>query len=321
VNVTLAEPQALTFGSTGKINVRCNGEADGSVTLNGLGGTAPFAYSIDGTNFQDSNVFAGLQAGTYTFTLKDANSCTTTMNIMVDQPNALSVAATATDPLCHGEASGMISAAASGGIMPYTYSIDGSTFQNSNEFTGLVAGSYTVTLKDANECTFMASVTVDEPTALSVTAMLVDDNTINATGMGGTGPYEYSIDGTVFQSSGTFSNLSNGDYTITVRDANDCTATANSSLIVTSLDLPDQLPTINTYPNPVSDVLIISEVATGDRITLIDLNGQLINEVKIKVTQKDYALSVSHVKEGVFLLRIKNRKGRTKLVKKVIRRH
>ena len=203
--------------------------------------------------------------------------------------------------------------------MPYTYSIDGSTFQNSNEFTGLVAGNYTIVLKDALDCTMNTTVTINEPDPLTVTATLIDDNTITATGAGGTGPYQYAIDGTTFQTSGTFSNLSNGNYIITVRDANGCTATVNSSLIVTSIDLPGQLPVVNSYPNPVKDELIISEVKAGDVISLIDLNGQQLNEIRVIKSQRDYPLSVRAIKEGMFLLKIKDQQGRRKLVKKMIR--
>ena len=319
VNVSLTEPAVLTFGGTGTTNVTCFGGADGMITVNGMGGTAPYTYSIDGSDFQEDNVFSGLSAGTYTFTVKDANGCTDTRDFSVNQQPELTTSVVSTDVLCTGDASGVVSITASGGVMPYTYSIDGSTFQNSNEFTGLVAGNYTIVLKDALDCTMNTTVTINEPDPLTVTATLIDDNTITATGAGGTGPYQYAIDGTTFQTSGTFSNLSNGNYIITVRDANGCTATVNSSLIVTSIDLPGQLPVVNSYPNPVKDELIISEVKAGDVISLIDLNGQQLNEIRVIKSQRDYPLSVRAIKEGMFLLKIKDQQGRRKLVKKMIR--
>ena len=99
-------------------------------------------------------MFSGLAAGPYTITVKDANACTKTATITLGAAGAaLAVTVTSTNPLCNGGATGTITATATGGTAPYTYSKDGTTFQSSNVFSGLLAGPYTITVKDADRRT------------------------------------------------------------------------------------------------------------------------------------------------------------------------
>lgn len=126
-----------------------------------------------------------------------------------------------------------ITAVATGGESPYEFSIDGSTFQSTGTFEDLAPKEYTVTVKDANACTSTTKVTVEDACAdLAVTAA-VEEYTVEATATGGTAPYEYSLDGTTFQTTTTFSDVAAADYTLTVKDANACTAT----VAVTASDL------------------------------------------------------------------------------------
>ncbi len=126
-----------------------------------------------------------------------------------------------------------ITAVATGGDSPYEFSIDGSTFQSTGTFEDLDPKEYTVTVKDANTCTSTTKVTVADACAdLAVTAA-VEEYTVEATATGGTAPYEYSLDGTTFQTTTTFSDVAAADYTLTVKDANACTAT----VAVTASDL------------------------------------------------------------------------------------
>src|SRR5207248_69783 len=125
---------SLTLAST---NPSCNGDVDGSITATASGGTAPFTFSKDGVTFQTSNVLTGLAAGTYTITVVDAHGCSTQTTITLTAGTALSLTLASTNPLCFGESTGSITATASGGTAPFTFSKDGVTFQTSNVFTGL----------------------------------------------------------------------------------------------------------------------------------------------------------------------------------------
>src|SRR5436853_6459810 len=79
----------------------------GSITVTASGGTGTLSYSKDGTNFQSSNVFSGLAAGSYTITVKDANGCTTTTAATVTVPPAVTTSSTAKNPLCSGQLGSM----------------------------------------------------------------------------------------------------------------------------------------------------------------------------------------------------------------------
>ncbi|WP_017733194.1 T9SS type B sorting domain-containing protein [Nafulsella turpanensis] len=209
------------------------GEANGSISIGNIaGGTAPFTYSIDGSSFQSSETFNGLIADTYTVWVKDANSCTASMEVALDNTKGPAEMSFSTLSSTCSESNGEIAVTnVSGGTAPYTYSIDGTNFQEAATFTGIPAGEYTLMLKDANGCTLSEAVTVSNiagPTIMDVSATASscseNNGTVTINGVsGGTSPYTYAIDGTSFQTSGSFTGLFPGNYTATVKDTNGCT--------------------------------------------------------------------------------------------------
>src|SRR6185436_15859901 len=124
-----------------------------------------YTYSTNGTVFQVSALFSGAGAGSYTITLKDANGCTATKPLTISEPSLLVADASAGTILCNGGTT-TITASGSGGTGAYTYSTNGSVFQVSPTFSGAGAGSYTITVKDANGCTATQPLTISEPTLL-----------------------------------------------------------------------------------------------------------------------------------------------------------
>jgi hypothetical protein len=95
-------------------------------------------------------------------TVTDGNACTTTSTATITQPTAITASATNTSVSCNSGSNGTITVTASGGTAPYTYSSNGTTFQASNSFTGLTAGTYTLTVKDANNCTQTTTTTITQ---------------------------------------------------------------------------------------------------------------------------------------------------------------
>ena len=234
VAVTITQPVALTGSVTAQTNVACNGNNTGSVTVAGAGGTAPYQYSLNGGAYQASGTFGTLTAGAYTVTVKDANGCTVPVAVTITQP-ATPVSgsiSSQTNVNCFGDNTGSVTVAGAGGTAPYMYSLNGGVFQASGTFGTLIAASYTVTVRDANLCTKDVAVTITQPaTALSgsisaqTNVLCKGDNTgsVAVAGAGGTAPYQFSLNGGAYQASGTFSTLTAGSYTVTVRDANSCT--------------------------------------------------------------------------------------------------
>lgn len=210
---------------------------DGSLTLTPTSGTGPYTYSIDGgTTFQASGSFTGLVPGSYTLTFQDAIGCSGTKAGTITSSTGITGTASATQTSCPGATNATITATSGTGTAPFTYSMDGTTFQVSNVFTGIAAGTFTITFKDASGCTGTASVTVtDGPaitgsaTSTATTCLGAADGTVTVTPTIA-GTYTYSIDGGASQSSNVFNNVSAGAHTVSFRDVAGCTGTANVSV-------------------------------------------------------------------------------------------
>jgi len=230
--------QALSASTRGVVNVSCNGSNDGSASVLANGGTNPYNYSWN-PSAQIGSTASGLSAGAYTVTVTDAHGCTATANVEITQPLVLTVATTAISNVnCNGNSTGVAHATGMGGTGPYNYTWNPSAQTNATA-TGLSAGTYTVTVTDAHGCTTNKSITITQPNALSVTVTgnqhpLCEGQpaTIDALVSGGTTPYVYlwSTGGT--NSSLTVTPLSTVTYTVTITDANGCSATTTATLIV-----------------------------------------------------------------------------------------
>ncbi len=227
---TVTQPAKLGVALT-PTNIKCNGTFTGSVSATTTGGTAPYSYLWN--NGATSSSLSGVAAGSYSVTVIDGNGCSTTDNVTITQPNALTVAVSGTNLKCNGNGAGEAFAAPVGGVSPYFY--QWSNGGKTSKITGLSAGTYTMTLTDANGCTATGSVTITEPTPLVVSATSTDlkcsnDNsgTASSTAVGGTAPY------TITWSNGAttpnISGLGSGVYTVTVKDANGCTKSASVTI-------------------------------------------------------------------------------------------
>lgn len=236
---TLVAPTVLTSSSS-TTNVTCNGDSDGSIILTGSGGTSPYQYSINGgVNFQTSGTFSGQGTGTYNYIVKDANGCQVSGSSSISGPSAVVLSSTSSNPVCNGNANGTISLSATGGVGFYQFSVNGGTsFQSSGAFTGLTGGTYNLVAQDANGCQSTGTVTISEPSAITygsstnaVSCNGGSNGSITITGTGGSGSLQYSIDGgTSFQSSGTFSGLTAGTYSIVIKDVNNCLKTGSITI-------------------------------------------------------------------------------------------
>ena len=227
---SITQPAPLTVSAM-QTNVSCNGGTNGSAMVMVAGGVAPYTYSWSsgGTTDTENN----LAAGSYTCTITDQSGCTFTQTFSITEPPALQVIGTQTDVSCNGGNNGSADVTVSGGTPPYSYSWSsgGTTGAESN----LAAGSYTVTITDANNCTFTQTFSITEPSALglsgSVTAVACNSDTtgaIDITPNGGVSPYTFSwSNGATTED---ISNIGAGSYTVTITDANSCTFTQTLSI-------------------------------------------------------------------------------------------
>ena len=197
-SIVVSEPAALTAASSAT-SILCNGgSATVSVTANG--GTAPYT----GTGSFNVN------AGNYSYTVTDANTCASNTSVVVSQPSILSAVSSATSILCNGGSS-TVSVVANGGTAPYT---------GTGNYT-VTAGNYSYTVTDAHGCISNTSVAISQPSILtansssSLATCTSTKATVIVSAIGGTVPYT---------GTGTFNNVNFGNYSYVVTDAKGCTS-------------------------------------------------------------------------------------------------
>ncbi len=219
----------------------CAGAADGTITVTLQNGQAPYSYSIDGGPAvsvpASPFTIPGVTPGTHTVVAYGAAPCETDpISVIVTSGSTFSTTATSTDVLCNGAATGSITVTQpTSGVAPYQYSLDGVTWQSSNVFNGLPAGSYTVRFRESSGCQGQLTVIVNQPLVFGAIAAATpvkcngqNDGIITVTPINGSGTgFQYSADGVNWQGSPVF-NVPAGSYTITVRDGNACIATATA---------------------------------------------------------------------------------------------
>ncbi len=269
--VTISQPAVLVASRLFQIDISCNGSTDGVAVITATGGTVPYGFSDDYAFWDATSFFDRLVAGTYTYYVRDANGCEDSVDVTITEPDTLAVSAgNVVNASCLGVADGSIEVIASGGTPPYKYSLNGGAFQSSNIFSSLTAGDYDFTVRDDNFCEKTQSLTIGQLTTITFS---VSKTNITCSGdssgiltvtnpSGGQAPYTYSLDGIIFQTSDTFSNLPAGNYTLTVKDDIGCLGVQQEQV---------------TEPAPLVITLVITTPATcfntTDGSAEIDVQG------------------------------------------------
>ncbi|OUS00122.1 chromophore lyase [Flavobacteriales bacterium 33_180_T64] len=256
-DVTIIEPPLLTVTAAITIPLTCT---DGEITIYPVGGTPPYFYFINSTtDFQTVPEIVVTTAGIYDITVIDSNNCSANTSITIDTIPGPEFNVTSTNITCasSGDTGTITINVTSTNGNTLMYSIDGGlTFFNSNIFTGLPEDDYDVVVQytaGTSVCTSdPQTITITANNAISGTAELTAAYTCSTTGTitvtgvtGGDPPYTYSLDGITFQSSNTFTGLTNGTYTVTISDDNSCTFIANE-IIIDPLNPPTDLTFDNT---------------------------------------------------------------------------
>ncbi|MBI9055319.1 MAG: T9SS type A sorting domain-containing protein [Bacteroidales bacterium] len=256
VNFVINQPTALAISAEIVNEPSCNGDFDGEITVDRSGGTIPYSYQWNDPGFQNTRSADGLDAGFYTVTVTDNNSCSASSGINLTEPDEISVLKVVSDESCNTSSDGFASLTVSGGTSPFSYfwSTTNGTGLNitDKDQSGLTAGDYYFTITDNNNCTFDDSVKILEPVLLEITleettngtsCTGVDNGSINITATGGTGVLTYTLNPGAIQTNatGSFINVGSGTYTIDVEDENTCIVSSNP-LVITE----PEILTINT---------------------------------------------------------------------------
>ncbi|PLX10220.1 MAG: hypothetical protein C0594_05220 [Marinilabiliales bacterium] len=206
-------------------DVSCYGENDGAINVSVSGGTYPYDYEWNnGSSIQDLN---DLSEGTYEVTVSDANVCTASLSIYVNEPGEITVSVVSVNVSCNGNADGAVNITVSGGTPSYAY--QWSNGISTEDISSVDGGNYSVTITDASGCTTTEDAIVDEAAALmtnvvvtSTTSTDASDGSVDLQIVGGVSPYTYLWSN--FETTEDLNNISMETYYVTVADADGCLA-------------------------------------------------------------------------------------------------
>ena len=314
--VTVAGPPAIVLNATAEA-VLCAGDQNGSISVLATGGTGDFSYSFEEGAGSTVTFFGDLAAGTYTISATDDSGCSATSEVVVAAAVPIQVSATATPITCNGDANGFVTGTASGGTGAYLFSIDNVIFGAGSTFGNLLPGTYTVYVEDENGCTSSSMAEVTQPAPLVLAGVVTDDNgtgngSIDVTVAGGTTGYSFSWTGPngFTASTQSISGIVGGTYTLTVTDANGCTATQTFDVVTGIEELLSGLA-LAVFPNPTSGAFTLAlDGLTGEVLSweLRDLAGRLVDAEVLgaRTGEVRIAFDVAEAASGVYLLNVQS---------------
>jgi len=286
----LNEPQEITVVEIIQ-DASCNGGTDGSIDLMIEGGNDPYVVVWTGAISPNNEDLIDLSAGTYSVQITDSNNCGYSETFVVAEASDLIVQESIVDVLCKNELTGSIDLTIEGGNDPYlvSWSGPGNFISNNPSISDLEDGSYVVTVSDQNGCTFISAFEVEEP---DEGLILTLENDFVCQGIEG-GVLTVAVDGGVFPYSYLWSNgaitseienISAGNYSVTVTDANDCSSTASADVT----DFEDL--EIFTSSLPASCFAINDGSASVDSVK--------VNGVLLDLDQLQYTWNTSPIQNG-----------------------
>jgi hypothetical protein len=397
-SITLTEPRAIQLNATAGTIQQYNGST--SITMNASGGTAPYLYSINNGNLQSSNTITGISAGSYAVRVIDNNECLghDTIQIMPYVIQPIAVAVSADSISCHGgtaqvrvsatggvgsyqgtgtfqlgagthrftiidslgtqttttitlgeptkinasvQVGGLISVAggttfvtvnATGGTGSFQYKLDGGNTQTSNFFAQVGIGSHVISVTDARGCLANVTFQLDLHIPLSFAQVNVtnvscqsnNDGSIQVSANGGASPYQFSINGGAFGTSGYFSGLVAGVYQVRLKDAAGLIIDSNVVVVDGSIacvsgrvDNTTKLAT-QAYPNPSSNQFYVKAITSSTsrvRIEVSNFNGNVVYRANGLPSQT--FIFGSQFRAGIYYVRMiqDNKVVVTKLIK------
>ncbi|MCB9197659.1 MAG: T9SS type A sorting domain-containing protein [Flavobacteriales bacterium] len=303
--VTLVDPAAPIVVVDSVHHVSCHGIMDGEIFTTVSGGSTPYTYDWDNDgigDLDDLEDVSSLGGGIFNLFLSDAAGCTALASATVIEPDAISVSSASTDVLCFGGSTGTATLTSSGGTGVLTESWGG------EDPAALSMGTYTYTVTDDNGCVATGSVSISEPTELTLNITGNDeingnDGSVDLTVSGGTSPYDYIWNNSEITED--LSGLTAGTYSVNVTDDNGC----NSS---TSITINSQVSifelngiSVNVYPNPSNGLIYVqlNELIEGE-IEVYDALGKMV--MNQPLLSLNTSIDLSTQEGGLYLIKIRS---------------
>lgn len=288
--VEVGEPELLD--ATAESNdISCNGEVDGTIEVTATGGTTPYAYSTTDSNYTPSPILGNLAAGSYSVFVVDGNGCAYVLvdAALITEPTTI-MASGVVSSACFEECNGTIVMTTSGGAGSYVYSANGGSASSNSTISDLCPDSYDVLITDGNNCQItVQDLEIEASTEIQIDGLAADPinsdpggNTVY-TVSGGTAPYTYGWTGpSGFNSDDqNLPDLTNdtqdGDYTVTVTDANGCSV--SQTITVTGVSELGYEYSISMYPNPNNGQFLINILGmNGEKMSynILDASGRVV---------------------------------------------
>jgi hypothetical protein len=241
------------------------------------------------------------------------------VNVAVSAPSNVSPNVTSfnvTNPTCNGSANGSATANVSGGTPPYTYSWSNG-LGTSATASNVAAGSYVITVTDNGGCIIYDTVTVTQPSAVTMSSNTIvaqstpgtPDGSITVIAAGGTGPYTYQLGSTgTPQAGNTFSNLAAGTYTVIIYDANQCSGNSGSLIVPNYTGIRDIAADklVQVSPNPTNGMVTIKveNLSAGSQLRMVTVTGQEVYNTRINNSVITY--DMSNLSKGVYFIQVIN---------------
>lgn len=230
----ITNPDEIQIIDENTESLKCFGDKNGKISINAIGGTGKLTYTLNSGEAQETGDFKGLSAGNYQLTIKDDNACELSKEYQINSPAQIRIESETLSPTsCHNAYDASITAEASGGTGELHYRINSGIYQDNGIFNHLTEGEYRIMVKDNNHCEVISQQKhiVVNPSPLEIEAEILqqitcfgeNDGQIQANASGGTGQLQYRLNDGSYSDKTLFSELSEGSYTIFVKDEHECT--------------------------------------------------------------------------------------------------
>jgi hypothetical protein len=307
-DISFAQPAAMDIIITTDQPIMCQNDFTGILTATATGGTGLKTYIWDDPGNQTSQTATNLEAGTYHVTATDLNECSVTGQVQLINPEPLIASESHTNVSCFGGDDGIINLSVTGGTTNYNY--EWSNGQVSQDISNLTADTFYVTVTDAHNCIAATSSIISQPTELILADIDVNINTISVIVSGGTPPYSYTLDGSIQNTTGVFTNVPGGLHSISVTDDNAC-----GPLTANGIDVPVGINDLTAdlfkiYPNPSEGIFEIELFTTTEaeyRIQVFSASGILVFDRILNKSienNSENSIDLSSQPRGIYLLKI-----------------
>ncbi len=233
-SVNIIQTAFLTLSLASFEDVSCKGGNDGSAIVSATGGLPPYTYQWLPTG-GNSSIAGNLSAWNYLVTVTDAGNCSSSINILISEPDSLNFSVTAFDATCFNGNDGSATVNVAGGIPPYIYSWNPGGGNSSIE-VGLSAGNHSIKVSDSKGCSQTKPFNIVQPAMINLNMATTSSacgaslGSLNVSATGGNPGYSY-LWSPINSTDSIITNLPAGVYTVTAEDANGCTASGTTVII------------------------------------------------------------------------------------------